>query len=85
MRSIVHINEPEEVIWSSNAFALLPQRLRNPKAHMEQMNRAMQALQFDRPTNLQFLVEKVVKGDLDVSALLQLFLLRVFIEWVMVE
>lgn len=70
VRSIVHINEPEEVIWSSNAFAYLPQRLRNPKAHMEQMNRAMQALQFDRPTNLQFLVEKVVKGDLDVSALL---------------
>lgn len=65
VRSIVHINEPEEVIWSSNAFAYLPQRLRNPKAHMEQMNRAMQALQFDRPTNLQFLVEKVVKGDLD--------------------
>ncbi|XP_066252857.1 uncharacterized protein Spt20 isoform X3 [Euwallacea similis] len=65
VRSVVHINSPEEVIWPSNAFTSFPQRLPNPKEHMERMNRAMQALSYDRTTNLQYLVEKVFKGDLE--------------------
>ncbi|KAL1489617.1 hypothetical protein ABEB36_013565 [Hypothenemus hampei] len=65
VQSIVHINEPEEVIWPSNAFAYVPQRLPNPKEHMEKMNQFMQALSFQRTTSLQRLVEKVFKGDLE--------------------